>query len=422
MGKMELDCWDGSDGEPVIYHGYTLTSKILFKDVIKVIKEYAFKVSEYPVILSLENHCSLEQQKIMAQHMISILGSALVTKPLEDQMPSNFPSPDELKGRVLIKGKRLNKLDACFSTEANEDQDDSVSEEEESGDDDDEDAQVEKKSKKSKKLKLAKELSDIVIYCKSVHFNGFDDAQQNLAFYEMSSFKEGKAVKLAEESANNFIRHNVDKLSRIYPAGMRTDSSNYIPVPLWNSGCQIVALNFQTACTEMDVNQGLFLQNGKTGYVLKPAYLRTAGSEFDPITITRGPWLQHKMVHLMVISAQQLPKINQKKSSIVDPYVKVGVYGVPADVAEKETQHIENNGFNPMWNETFQFDVYVPDLALVRFVVKDYDSTSGNEFIGQYTLPFNSLQNGYRQVPLLNKNGDLLPSAGLFVHVMVLDA
>lgn len=51
-----------------------------------------------------------------------------------------------------------------------------------------------------KKLKLAKELSDMVIYCKSVHFDGFEDARKNLSFYEMSSFKEGKAVNLAEES------------------------------------------------------------------------------------------------------------------------------------------------------------------------------------------------------------------------------
>ena len=41
---VELDCWDGSSGEPVIYHGYTLTSKVLFRDVIKAIKDYAFKV------------------------------------------------------------------------------------------------------------------------------------------------------------------------------------------------------------------------------------------------------------------------------------------------------------------------------------------------------------------------------------------
>lgn len=51
-------------------------------------------------------------------------------------------------------------------------------------------------------------------------------------------------------------------------------------------------------------------------------------------------------------------------------------------------------GFNPMWNENFQFDVYVPDLALVRFAVEHYELVSDNEFVGQYTLPFNSLKTG----------------------------
>lgn len=41
---VELDCWEGADGEPVIYHGHTLTSKILFRDVIECIRDYAFKV------------------------------------------------------------------------------------------------------------------------------------------------------------------------------------------------------------------------------------------------------------------------------------------------------------------------------------------------------------------------------------------
>ncbi|XP_026229539.1 1-phosphatidylinositol 4,5-bisphosphate phosphodiesterase delta-1-like isoform X2 [Anabas testudineus] len=415
---VELDCWDGSDDEPVIYHGYTLTSKILFKDVIRAIKEYAFKTSDYPVILSLENHCSVAQQEVMAQHMSSILGSALITSPLGDSMPTNLPSPEELKGKILIKGKRLNKLEASFASEPAAADDADVTEEEESNG---ENEQEEEKRKKNK-LKLAKALSDMVVYCKSVHFRSFEDAKNNQSFYEISSFKEGDAIKLAEESANAYIRYNVDKLSRIYPAGSRTDSSNYNPVPLWNTGCQIVALNFQTACTDMDVNQGRFLVNGKSGYVLKPAYMRDSATEFDPITLTRGDWLKHKLLHVMVISAQQLPKVNQKKSSIVDPLVKVQVFGVPADAAEKETHPIENNGFNPGWNENFQFDVYVPDLALVRFVVEDYDFMSENEFIGQYTLPFNSLKMGYRHVPLLSRNGDLLPSAGLFLHIMVLDA
>lgn len=61
-----------------------------------------------------------------------------------------------------------------------------------------------------------------------------------------------------------------------------------------------VALNFQTACSDMDVNQGRFQVNGKSGYILKPAFMREAGTEFDPITLTRGDWLQHKTFHLMV--------------------------------------------------------------------------------------------------------------------------
>uniref|UniRef100_A0A8C1P5H9 Phosphoinositide phospholipase C n=1 Tax=Cyprinus carpio TaxID=7962 RepID=A0A8C1P5H9_CYPCA len=417
---VELDCWDGANGEPVIYHGHTLTSKVLFKDVIKALKEYAFKTSQYPVILSLENHCSVEQQKIMAYHLTSILGSALLTHPLGDQMPNTFPGPEELKGRFLIKGKRLNKLDAAFNNNTTEDVD-SVSEEDEAAEV--KEAEQKPKDKSSKKIKLAKELSDLVIYCKSVHFSTFEHSRDNHSFYEMASFKESKAMNLAENSATAFIHHNMDKLSRIYPAGSRTDSSNYNPVPLWNSGCQIVALNFQTPCKEMDLNQARFLPNGKCGYILKPEFQRDPASQFDPKNLSVGPWLQKKTLHLTIISAQQLPKINKdKQTSIVDPLVRVEIYGVPADNASKQTHHIDNNGFNPTWNTNFQFTVHVPELALVRFVVEDYDAASHNDLVGLYTLPFTSMQNGYRHVPLLTKRGSLIPSAGLFVHIMALDA
>ncbi|PWA25137.1 hypothetical protein CCH79_00005097 [Gambusia affinis] len=50
--------------------------------------------------------------------------------------------------------------------------------------------------------------------------------------------------------------------------------------------------------------------------------------------------------------------------------------------------------FNPSWNENFKFDVHVPELALLRFLIEDHDSASDNEFVGQYTLPFNSLKMG----------------------------
>ena len=41
-----VDCWDGDDGEPIITHGLTLTSEIHFEDVVKVVKDYGFKVSQ----------------------------------------------------------------------------------------------------------------------------------------------------------------------------------------------------------------------------------------------------------------------------------------------------------------------------------------------------------------------------------------
>lgn len=63
---VELDCWDGDDGYPMIYHGHTFTTKIPFSAVVETIDRNAFVTSPYPVILSIENHCSLQQQTRMA--------------------------------------------------------------------------------------------------------------------------------------------------------------------------------------------------------------------------------------------------------------------------------------------------------------------------------------------------------------------
>jgi Phosphatidylinositol-specific phospholipase C, X domain len=43
-------------------HGYTFVPEIYAKDVLEAIAESAFKTSEYPVILSFENHCNPRQQ------------------------------------------------------------------------------------------------------------------------------------------------------------------------------------------------------------------------------------------------------------------------------------------------------------------------------------------------------------------------
>ena len=78
---IELDCWDGPDGMPLIYHGYTLTTKIKFVDVVKTIRDHAFVTSEYPVILSIENHCTLVQQRKMASCFQEIFGGSYLCHP-----------------------------------------------------------------------------------------------------------------------------------------------------------------------------------------------------------------------------------------------------------------------------------------------------------------------------------------------------
>lgn len=61
-----------------------------------------------------------------------------------------------------------------------------------------------------------------------------------------------------------------------------------------------VALNFQTPHKEMHVNQGRFRPNGFCGYILKPEFLRSLSSQFNPKALTKGPWLQKKTFHIMV--------------------------------------------------------------------------------------------------------------------------
>ncbi|XP_051951598.1 1-phosphatidylinositol 4,5-bisphosphate phosphodiesterase beta-4-like isoform X2 [Xyrauchen texanus] len=109
---VELDCWDGKseDQEPIITHGKAMCTDILFKDVIQAIKETAFVMSEYPVILSFENHCSKVQQYKMAKYCEDIFGDLLLKHPLEGfpiEAGQPLPSPNDLKRKILIKNKRL---------------------------------------------------------------------------------------------------------------------------------------------------------------------------------------------------------------------------------------------------------------------------------------------------------------------------
>uniref|UniRef100_A0A8C6Y393 Phosphoinositide phospholipase C n=1 Tax=Naja naja TaxID=35670 RepID=A0A8C6Y393_NAJNA len=430
---LEVDCWDGSNGEPIVYHGYTFTSKIPFRDVVTTLEKYAFWVSHYPIILSIENHCSVEQQDIMAQLLKGILGERLLINTIDELVPVQLPSPE-----------KIGYLEDCLNEHPDKMPEREEVTEEEGNEIEEEEALRSEDKRKEKvcgyspgwplhmqkgilspflagvlfinnlqlniifffqkgKQSLSKELSDCIIYCKSVPFYSFQHSCSHYKSYEMSSFTESKARKLIRETGNDFVH-----------------SSNFNPQAMWNVGCQLVALNFQTAGTEMDLYDGFFSQNGHCGYVLKPSFMRdreTAFSPEDPQSRGEGNPLS---LMVKIISGQQLPKIpNSKEGSIVDPFVRVEIHGIPSDSAKQETKYIDNNGFNPQWGESFRFYVWVPELALLRFVVEDYDKTSRNDFVGQYTLPLTSVKEGYRHIHLLSKDGTGISPASLFVHIRI---
>uniref|UniRef100_A0A8C2LAF9 Phosphoinositide phospholipase C n=1 Tax=Cricetulus griseus TaxID=10029 RepID=A0A8C2LAF9_CRIGR len=433
---LEIDCWDGSQNEPVVYHGYTLTSKLLFKTVIQAIHKYAFMASEYPVVLSLENHCSPGQQEMMADILESTFGDFLLSDMLDD-FPDKLPSPEALKFKILVKNKKIGTLLETRERKGTDKEGLVLEKEEDSYEDGDVEALKEPESrdsfllrveqeketepsklivgvvgkKKSRKLKLALALSDLVIYTKAEKFRSFQYSRLYQQFNENNSIGEYRARKLSKLRVHEFIFHTRAFITRIYPKVTRADSSNFDPQEFWNIGCQMVALNFQTPGVPMDLQNGKFLDNGGSGYLLKPDFLRDTTLSFNP-SDTNGDGHPITLT-LRVISGIQLP-VNLSSSNIL---VIVEVYGVPNDHVKQQTRVVKHNTFSPRWNETFTFIIQVPELALVRFVVENQGFLAGNEFLGQYTLPVLCMNKGYRHVPLYSKAGAKLEPSSLFVYV-----
>lgn len=125
------------------------------------------------------------------------------------------------------------------------------------------------------------------------------------------------------------------------------------------------------------------------------------------------------------------------------------IHGIPADCTERRTRTVTQNGDNPVFDESFEFQINLPELAMVRFVALD-DDFIGDDFIGehvdnediigakltfyqsncdfffsfttgQYSIALECVQSGYRHVPLQSLTGEEHPHARLFVHVALTD-
>ncbi|KAH1019172.1 hypothetical protein HUJ04_009028 [Dendroctonus ponderosae] len=418
---VELDCWNGrgEDEEPIITHGRAMCTDILFKDVIYAIRDTAFVTSDYPVILSFENHCCKSQQLKLARYCEEIFGDLLLKEPLPDFPLAPdvvLPPPSALKRKILIKNKRLTPdvekrelelfRQGQFVIEDEEKEDANASADRPIPPDitaetpapdvppgETPDAPVTTPYTGST-TNVHPLLSSMVNYAQPIKFQSFDTAENKKIHHNMSSFSEPVGLNLLKQQAIEFVNYNKRQMSRIYPSGARANSSNYMPQVFWNAGCQMVSLNFQTSDLPMQLNQGKFEYNGNCGYLLKPDFMRRPDRIFDPFAESPVDGVIAAQCSVQVIAGQFL---SDKK---IGTYVEVDMYGLPTDTIRKEfrTRMVPANGLNPVYNEEpFLFrKVVLPDLAVLRFGVYD----ENGKLLGQRILPLDGLQAGYRHISL----------------------
>lgn len=310
---VEVDVWDGPDGEPVVCTGHSLSRPLALRSVLEAIGRFAFVASQYPLILSIENHCSLQQQKFLSQHLTRILGERLY-RDLPDEEALYLPSPDALRHRILLKGKKLRRdSDGGDGEVSEEDEGAEMSQRIKAVSSGGTEKDILQKSfsltsvpqsntphSSPKRFLLLRELSDLVTLCQSVCFKDFKTSSKAQKPWELCSFHESLALRLTGDSPGDFVNHNKHFLSRVYPNPMRIDSSNLNPQDLWKCGCQIVSMNFQTAGLMMDLNTAWFRQNGSCGYVLRPAIMRQEVSYFSADTKDTVPGVPPQLLHVKV--------------------------------------------------------------------------------------------------------------------------
>ncbi|CAF1576103.1 unnamed protein product [Rotaria magnacalcarata] len=396
---VEMDCYDGDNMEPIVYHGNTLTTPITFREIIMAIKPEAFSVSPYPIFLNIENHCTYQQQGIMARLLKEVFRDQLLSEPLVENF-DKLPSPEDLKYKVLIRSRRYPKGKTAADPKSDRSNDET----------------------EANPKDYHPDFSNLIIYSEIVSFKDITHSLCTQKCFHSISFKESKADDLIDARAPDnldLIRLTQHHLVRVYPGTKRQNSSNINPVDYWNYGVQMVALNYQSNDNAMRQQHGFFSDNGGCGYLLKSPCLLSDDPLFDP---KAKNYKKGKHLQIRIISGQHLPKEHGyiKDKDVVDPFVEVITYGIRHDSTEHRTRTVHNNGLNPIWDHKIDLDIYCPELCLVLFKVRDEDRYGASKFLGQACIPFTALQLGYRHIKLKEKNGDYICGT-LFVHVKIED-
>ncbi|PNX77697.1 phosphoinositide phospholipase C [Trifolium pratense] len=261
------------------------------------------------------------------------------------------------------------------------------------------------------------------------------------------SLSEKKLKTASESHGADLIRFTQKNILRIFPKGERVKSSNFRPHLGWMYGAQMVAFNMQVGTwnpvfgiirqfkymanyVQQMVNeygkgygkslrlmQGMFKANGGCGYVKKPEFLIQEGADsevFDPKRTLPVKQILKVKVYKGVGWKSDFSRTHFDRFSPPDFYTKVCIVGVGADCTKKRTR-VKMDNWYPVWDEEFEFQLTVPELALLRIEVKDKDQTK-DDFAGQTCLPVSELRCGFRSVRLCDRKGKELKSVKLLLR------
>ncbi|XP_022745764.1 phosphoinositide phospholipase C 2-like [Durio zibethinus] len=429
---IELDIWPNSAKDNVdVLHGGTLTTPVELIKCLRSIKECAFVASEYPVVITLEDHLTPDLQAKVAEMVTQTFGDILFSPGSE--CLKEFPSPESLKKHIIISTKPPKEY-----LEAKEDKDkENDSERGKASDEEawgtevsnpkgshvadyknDLDEEDEEDLDDGDKLQhnLAPEYKRLIAIHAGKPKGGLDECLMvEPDKVRRLSMSELQLEKAAATHGKQIVRFTQQNILRVYPKGIRFDSSNYNPLIGWTHGAQMVAFNMQGYGRSLWLMHGMFKANGGCGYVKKPDFLLNSNEVFDPkvelpvkitlkVTVYMGEgwYYDFKQTHFDAYSPP-------------DFYARVGIAGVPADSVMKKTKTLEDN-WVPSWNEEFEFRLTVPELALLRIEVHEYDMSEKDDFGGQTCLPISELRSGIRAVPLNSRKGEKYKSVKLLMR------
>ncbi|XP_007016093.2 PREDICTED: phosphoinositide phospholipase C 1 [Theobroma cacao] len=428
---IELDLWPNSKGtDAEVRHGGTLTPPVDLQKCLQAIKENAFTNSEYPVVITFEDHLNSNLQIKVAKMVKETFGEMLYCTKSENL--EEFPSPEFLKKKVLISTKPPKEYLEGQTIEEKKRKKSKSRAGEDVSENESATARNERQTSRQNPPDEAEHVPDedeekaVNQYREliAIHAGKLKGGLEN---WLSDDPKKVRRLSLSEQELENatkthgtkIVRFTQRNLLRVYPKGTRLDSSNYNPFVGWMHGAQMVAFNMQGYGKHLWVMKGMFKANGGCGYVKKPDFLLHRGPNdevFNPNEELSVKTVMTVKVFLGEGWHQDFHHTAFDRYSPPDFYARIGIAGIPADRSLKETEIIEDEWL-PVWNEEFEFLLQVPELAVLRIEVLEYDTTGRPDFGGQTCLPVSELRTGIRTVPLHNKKGDKYKHVRLLLSI-----